>query len=401
MQIGLEILRESPSLARDWGRCGLMANQASVTREFQFSVDILQSILGTKLVALFGPQHGFVSTVQDNMIETQHGHHGPSGLPVYSLYSDTREPTANMLSGLDTMVIDIQITGCRVYTFKYTISAILRAAKKHGKRVVVLDRPNPLGGILLEGRTLNMDVTSFVGEFPIPMRHGMTPGECAQFFNRSIGASLEVIAMKAWDPAQLWNSLSRHWVLTSPNLPTEDSVYVYPGMVAFEGTNVSEGRGTGLPFQFIGAPFIKNPEALVQRVKEYYDFTGSVFLRPTAFQPTSQKWVGEVCQGVHIHVLDPWRVNSFALAVALLRSIQDLCPSEFKWREPGYEYDFKNRPIDLIIGSKETTVEIASKNFNLSQDFWTSGISAYIEAVRSALLYPRQMEVHSIVRSPT
>lgn len=399
MQVGLEILRDSSSLSKAWGRCGLLANQASVTREFQSSLDVLRPILGPNLVSLFGPQHGFVSTVQDNMIETKHGKHGASGLPTYSLYSETREPTESMLADIDTFLIDLQIVGCRVYTFKYTISAILRAAKKHNKKVVVLDRPNPLGGVLLEGRILDMDVTSFVGEFPIPMRHGLTPGECAKFFNISIGANLEVLPMKNWDPAHMWNSLSRHWVLTSPNLPTEASVYLYPGMVAFEGTNVSEGRGTGLPFQFIGAPFIADSEALIRRVREYYDYTGAVYLRATAFQPTSQKWSGEVCQGVQIHVLNPQRVHSYALACSLIRAMIDLYPKSFAWRDPGYEYDFSTRPIDLILGSKQVTKEFLRSDINFESEFWTSGLSTYMEQVQSSLIYTRQMERHPVTRS--
>ena len=394
MLIGLEILRDSPQLAKSWGRCGLMMNQASVTRDFSPSWQVLQSVLGDRLIALFGPQHGLVSTVQDNMIESGHSRHGPSGLPVYSLYSETREPSAAMLANLDTMIIDIQIVGCRVYTFKYTIAAILRAAKKHGKKVVVLDRPNPLGGSLIEGRTLSMDVTSFVGEFPIPMRHGLTPGECAGYFNREIGAPLEVVLLKNWVPDIQWSGLSRHWVLTSPNLPTIDSVYVYPGMVAFEGTNVSEGRGTGLPFQFIGAPFV-DAEKFAAGIRAQGAFDQAVYLRPTQFQPTSQKWAGQVCNGVQLHVLDHRRVNSYALALAMLHTLATDYPRDFQWREPGYEYDFKNAPIDLIIGQSHSGKAIADHSLSVTGPLAHFGVSDFLRDSEAAILYPRQRALNT------
>lgn len=370
-----------------------MINQASVTREFTPSWQVLKALLGDRLVSLFGPQHGLVSTVQDNMIETGHSRHGPSGLPVFSLYSETREPTAAMLANVDTMICDIQIVGCRVYTFKYTISAILRAARKHGKKVVILDRPNPVGGELLEGRTLSPEVTSFVGEFPIPMRHGLTPGECARYFNRNIGAPLEVVPMEGWNPNDQWSSLSRHWVLTSPNLPTIDSVYTYPGMVAFEGTNVSEGRGTGLPFQFIGSPFIDG-ERFAAGIRSLGDFDKAVFLRPTQFQPTSQKWAGQVCNGVQIHVLDHRRINSYALALAMLHCLATDYGKDFQWREPGYEYDFKNAPIDLILGVKGAGRAVADKNFSVNGPLMSEGVAEFIRDSESALIYPRQRRIN-------
>ena len=185
MRIGLEILAENPAMAKSWGNCLLLCNQASVTSNFEPSWKVVKESIGEKLVGFFGPQHGFHSTVQDNMIETTDSF-GPYGLPVYSLYSETREPSEDMLRGADTILIDIQIVGCRVYTFKYTIAACLRAAKKYGKKVVILDRPNPMGGKLVEGRVLELAAKSFVGEFEIPMRHGLTPAEAGLLFNKNI-----------------------------------------------------------------------------------------------------------------------------------------------------------------------------------------------------------------------
>lgn len=203
MLTGLEVLLAKPQTGQAWGRCGLVCNQASVTMDFKPAWTTLRESLGNRLVALFGPQHGFYGTAQDNMIETAHEQRGEFNLPVYSLYSETREPTAEMLEGLDTIIIDLQITGCRIYTWKATIAACMRAAAKHGKRVVVLDRPNPVGGEVLEGRVLELDATSFVGEFPVPMRHGMTAGEAARFFNKSIHAELEVVKLEGWNPGSM------------------------------------------------------------------------------------------------------------------------------------------------------------------------------------------------------
>ncbi|MCX6127948.1 MAG: DUF1343 domain-containing protein [Proteobacteria bacterium] len=217
MKLGIEVLAASPHLARTWGRCALLCNQASVTPNFQSSWVLLHSLLGPRLAAFFGPQHGFHATVQDNMIETGHQARGPFGLPVYSLYSETREPRKEMLDNIDTIIVDLQIVGCRVYTFKYTIAGCLRIAKKLGKKVVILDRPNPLNGQHIEGRVLHPAARSFVGEYEIPLRHGLSVAEAALFFNADIGAELEFIAMNGWHTESFWSAYYSHWILTSPN----------------------------------------------------------------------------------------------------------------------------------------------------------------------------------------
>lgn len=294
-----------------------------------------------------------------------------------------------MFSHLDTLIIDLQIVGCRIYTWKSTIAECLRSAKEFGKRVVILDRPNPLGGEILEGRVLDDDSHSFVGQFKMPMRHGLTPGEAGIFFNESIGADLEVIPMVGWDPSSYWSDLQRPWVLTSPNLPTTDAVYVYPGTVLLEGTNLSEGRGTSLPFQLIGAPYIPSGQKLISLIQSYPNVDQGVVLREAAFEPTSQKWQGHVCNGLQIHVENPKAVRSFKLTLALIKSCIDLS-HEFDWRQPPYEYDFKTLPIKLIVGSQKITDFINSKYFNLSDKFWEEGIEDYIRAVKKHLIYPRE-----------
>jgi uncharacterized protein YbbC (DUF1343 family) len=352
----------------------------------------VSQVLGTRLTALFGPQHGFYGTKQDNMIETSHTKHESFGVPLYSLYSETREPTAEMLSNVDTILIDLQIVGCRIYTWKATIAGCMRAAKKHGKRVVILDRPNPVGGEICEGRVLDPDSTSFVGEYPIPMRHALTSGEAARFFNTFINCELEVVELKNWDPKSYWGDLERPWVLTSPNLPTIDPVYVYPGTVIFEGTNISEGRGTGLPFQFIGAPYL--PEG--SRYKEHVIHllggnTPGVFLREAQFEPTSQKWMGKTCRGIQIHVTDHRSVRSLDLSIALVRAAIDLGEGSFAWKDPPYEYDYKTLPMKLIYGSLKSDQKFMSKDFSIEDPFWHEGIASYIEKASRILIYPRKL----------
>lgn len=390
--VGLEIVEADSTLVKDWGRCGLVCNQASVTSSMVPAWDVLAKVLGKRLVALFGPQHGFYGTKQDNMIESGHATHPIYGVPLYSLYSETREPTEAMLSQLDTLVIDLQIVGCRIYTWKATIAACMRAAKKFKKKVVVLDRPNPLGGEICEGRVLDGDSTSFVGEYPIPMRHGLTAGEAAQFFNSFIGCELAVVKLRNWDPRSYWRDLKRPWVLTSPNLPTEEPVYVYPGTVIFEGTNVSEGRGTGLPFQFIGAPYLPAGPAFKEKVlKILGGMAPGVYLREAQFEPTSQKWAGKTCQGVQIHVKDCTKVRSLDLSIALLRACIEFGESKFAWKDPPYEYDFITLPIKLIFGSQKTDLKFQAKDFSIADPFWHEGISQYIEVASKHLIYPRNL----------
>jgi len=391
-QVGLERLALSPGLADSWGRLGLLCNQASVNRGFEPAWELMQRLYGPRLKALFGPQHGFAGTAQDNMIETSHARHLSTGLPVYSLYSETREPTAAMLEGIDTLLIDLQTTGCRIYTWKSTIAGCLRAAKRHGKRIVILDRPNPVGGVLLEGRVLAEDAYSFVGQFPTPMRHGLTAAEAARFFNSFIGAELDCVPLVGWDPKACWRDLGRPWVLTSPNLPTPDPVYVYPGTVMLEGTNISEGRGTGLPFQLIGAPYIASGQAVIRRIHDLIGAPPGVYLREAGFEPTAQKWQGKVCNGLQIHVLAPELIRSYELTLAIIQAFADVGAEDYAWKQPPYEYDYETLPIKLIVGSHAAPKHLGpGARFDAQDPFWREGIAAYAQRVKPYLLYDREM----------
>ena len=254
--LGSERLLASSAL--DDRHVGVVCNPASVDHRLTHIADALASHPRARLTAIFGPQHGFRSDVQENMIETGHGRDNRRAVPLYSLYSETREPTDEMLQGLDVLVIDLQDVGTRIYTYIYTMAHCLTAAKRHGLKTIVCDRPNPIGGLQVEGPMLAEGFESFVGMYPIPMRHGMTIGELARLFNEQfgIGADLEIVTMEGWRRDMYHDEAQAPWVMPSPNIPTLDSACVYPGTVLFEGTNVSEGRGTTRPFELVGAPWV-------------------------------------------------------------------------------------------------------------------------------------------------
>jgi uncharacterized protein YbbC (DUF1343 family) len=333
-------------------RVGLVCNPASIDAQFRHTADRLLQDPEVTLVALFGPQHGFRSDLQDNMIETPHGRDCRRKVPIFSLYSDTREPTTDMLRGIDVLVVDLQDVGTRVYTFVYTMANCMRAARRYGVRVVVCDRPNPIGGEAVEGARLREPWTSFVGQFPIPMRHGMTIGELARLFNDAygIGAALDVVTLDGWQRSMYHDETGLPWVIPSPNLPTLDSAIVYPGAVLFEGTMLSEGRGTTRPFEIIGAPWIDG-----ERLADAMNARGlpGVHFRPAFFEPTFQKHAKRTCGGCQLHVLDRVKFAPMRTAVELIDEFRRENPDRFEWREPPYEYEHEKEPIDILYGSED------------------------------------------------
>jgi uncharacterized protein YbbC (DUF1343 family) len=359
--IGLEVALDAPPQAlRSCRAFGLLSNQASVDRNFQHAADLLHARFPGKLKALFSPQHGLWSAQQDNMIETAHGRHPRLGLPVHSLYSETRRPTEAMLSGLDLLVIDLQDVGTRVYTWIWTIVHCLEACAQKGIPVLVLDRPNPIGGELAEGPRLDLRYRSFVGLAPIPMRHGLTLGELTKCCNDllGIGATVYVQPMQGWRRAMLWPDTGRTWVGPSPNLPRWEGTLVYPGQVLLEGTNLSEGRGTTTPFEQWGAPWIDPWQLLAQAQR--HGIPGSV-LRPVAFEPTFHKFHGRTCHGFFGHVTDPRTFRPYRTTLLLLRAIRELWPTDFGWRNPPYEYEHVLMPIDILCGSAEARAWVEAK----------------------------------------
>jgi uncharacterized protein YbbC (DUF1343 family) len=331
-------------------RVGLVCNPASVDANLRHSADRLFDDPEIKLTAIFGPQHGFRSDLQDNMIETPHAKDSRRKVPVFSLYSETREPSAEMLRNVDVLVIDLQDVGTRVYTYVYTMANCMRAAARHGVHVVVCDRPNPVGGEAVEGATLQEPFTSFVGQFPISLRHGMTIGELARLFNDvfRIGAALDVVPLDGWRRSMYYDDTRLPWVIPSPNIPTLDSAIVYPGAVLFEGTMLSEGRGTTRPFELIGAPWIDGD--LLADAMNSRQLPG-VHFRSVFFEPTFQKHAKQTCGGCQIHVTDRQAFLPVRTSVELIAEFHKLNPANFAWRQPPYEYELEKQPIDLLYGN--------------------------------------------------
>ncbi len=357
VRLGSDLLLASSRLKG--ARVGIVCNHASLDRGFLHIVDRLAAAPDVTLAAIFGPQHGFRSDVQDNMIETAHADDPARRVPVYSLYSETREPTAAMLAGLDFLVIDLQDIGARIYTYIYTMANCLRASARHGVRVIVCDRPNPIGGTDVEGALLVEGFESFVGQFPIPMRHGMTIGELARLFNEhfAIGASLEVVQMEGWRREMYSDATDLPWVMPSPNMPTLDTAIVYPGTVLFEGILISEGRGTTRPFELIGAPWIE-AESFARRMNAL-KLPGAYF-RPAVFEPTFQKHAKQTCGGCQIHVTDRQQFQPVLVGVALIAMFHQVDPARFAWRQPPYQYEHDKMPIDILAGSEELRGQIES-----------------------------------------
>ena len=350
------LLADSSLQARMQGNIGYLCHSASVTPGLEHGALALKRLFGPRLKALFAPQHGSATDAQDNMIESPHFFHPFLQLPVYSLYSETRVPTPQMLEPIDTLIIDLQDNGTRVYTYIWTMVLALEACAKAGVRVVILDRPNPLGGIRVEGPISEMAFRSFIGWRPLPMRHGMTIGEVARFASAHWGMDvpLEVVPMSGWRRAFGFSECGLPWVLPSPNFPTPDTAWVYPGTVLLEGTNISEGRGTTRPFELIGHPNLQAfpfCESFNQRLDKR-GLKGCI-LRPAAFIPTFDKFQGQVCQGFQVHVTDPSACNPWELGQWLLHSLfRELGPA-FAWRQPPFEYVDDILPIDLLNGNAQ------------------------------------------------
>ena len=387
MSIALGVERLLASSGLDHLRVGLVCNPASVDRDLRHVADRLASHPRARLAAIFGPQHGFRSDVQDNMIETRHAQDEVRRVPVYSLYSETREPTAEMLAGLDALVIDLQDVGVRIYTYIYTMANCLKAARAHGLRVIVCDRPNPIGGTQMEGPVLVPGHESFVGMYPIPMRHGMTIGELARLFNEhfAIGADLEVIAMDGWRRDMYFDATARTWIMSSPNIPTADTTLVYPGTVLFEGTNVSEGRGTTRPFELVGAPWVV-AERFCDGMNRR-DLEG-VFFRPVVFEPTFHKHAHQVCAGCQIHVLDRETFRPVEAAVALIEAFRANGPGAFAWRDPPYEYEYHRVPFDVLAGSPtlREQIERGIRAEEIART-WEPSVAAFARLREAYLLY--------------
>jgi uncharacterized protein YbbC (DUF1343 family) len=370
---------------------GIVCNPASIDASFRHVIDRALAS-GVRVGAIFGPQHGLKSDLQENMIETPHAEtaigDAKRRVPVYSLYSETREPTAEMLRGLDALVVDLQDVGTRIYTYIYTMAHCLRAGAAHGLPVIVCDRPNPIDGVTVEGPVLEPGFESFVGQFPIPMRHGMTIGELARLFNEhfGIGAKLEVVAMQGWQREQYFDETGLAWVLPSPNIPTLDAAITYPGTVLFEGTNISEGRGTTKPFELLGAPWVRDADAFAEALNRRG--LAGVHFRPHSFEPVFHKAAGESCGGVQMHITDRRALAPVAAGVHLIDAFRAADPASFAWRPPPYEYEYEKPPIDILFGSRRLRDALDAGEPAASViGEWQGPVDAFLALRRRFLLY--------------
>ncbi len=386
-RLGIEVLLEEKIDLIGGLRVGLVCNQASVLPNLRHAADVFEEQTAFQLTTLFGPQHGIRGDVQDNMIETAHSTDQRTGKPIYSLYSETREPTEEMVRDIDAFVVDLQDVGCRIYTFVYTMANCMRAAKKFGKKVIVCDRPNPIGGIGVEGNVTETAFTSFVGQFELPTRHGMTIGELAKMFNEhfGIGCDLEVVEMDGWRREMWGDETGLPWVLPSPNIPTVDTCVVFPATVHIEGTELSEGRGTTKPFEINGAPFI-DPYGWVSELDKF-NFPGVAF-RHNFFRPTFQKWAGQTCGGVQIHVTDREAFTPVIVGIAMVKTAYDLYTEHFQWKQTAYEYVFDKNPFDVVSGTDKIRKQIEGgvALAEIEAD-WAEGLNRFNEARIPYLLY--------------
>ncbi len=388
VRTGLDRVFESPVMKFIEGsRVGLIANPATVDSDFRHAVDKFAERGEFELAALFGPQHGIRGETQDNMIEWE-GYSDPAlNIPVYSLYGEHRKPTQEMLDGLDIVVFDVQDVGTRIYTFIWTMALAMQACAEARIPFVVLDRPNPIGGEWVEGNVLDSRFASFVGLYPIPMRHGLTIAELAMMFNAEFGikCDLQIVAMEGWRREMFYDETGLPWVLPSPNMPTLDTAVVYPGSVLFEGTNVSEGRGTTRPFELIGAPWLD--AARLAGALNSFDLP-CVRFRPCHFTPAFHKWEGEICSGVQYHITDRKRFTPFMAALRLLSEIMKQAPDDFHWKQPPYEYEYEKLPIDVMLGNDEIRISLEKGvSPNEIEAQWQDEITDFKDKARKYKLY--------------
>jgi uncharacterized protein YbbC (DUF1343 family) len=349
VQSGLDVLVHHRLALLRGRRFGVLAHQASVDARLEHAVDLLRDVRGARLAALFAPEHGLGGAAQD-LVHIAAERDPLTGLRVVSLYGQRREPTPAMLQGLDLLVIDLQDVGARYYTYQWTTALAMRACARAGVRVLVLDRPNPLGGNIVEGNVPDPAFASFVGLYPLAARPGLTLGEVARYLQRfhGLGRTLDVVGMRGWRRSMLWEDTGLPWVAPSPNMPTPDTARVYPGGCLIEGTNLSEGRGTTRPFEWVGAPYLDAHAYAKALTAER--LPGVVF-RPARFRPTFQKWGGQVCGGVQLHVADRRRFKPFLTGLALIAVARRQARRAFRWRRPPYEFEHRRLPIDILLGT--------------------------------------------------
>jgi uncharacterized protein YbbC (DUF1343 family) len=384
---GLEGFLQDPPAWAATASLGLLCHPPSVDRTFQPAPELLVRRFPGRLQVLFSPQHGLQGEKQDNMISSPDFEDPLLQIPVVSLYGPRLDPPREALEKIDLLLVDLQDVGTRVYTYGATLAKVMAAAARAGVKVVVLDRPNPIGGLQVEGNLLRMAWASFVGPYPLPMRHGFTLGELARYYNgtQGLGCDLEVIPARNWRRGDYFDATGLPWIMPSPNLPTLDGALVYPGQVLLEGTNLSEGRGTTRPFELFGAPFLE-PRRLRHELQDIP--LPGVVLREAAFEPTFHKWAGEPCYGFQLHVTDRLAFKPYFTTLALLSVIRRLYPGQFAWRQPPYEYETERLPIDLLTGDAAIREGIdAGRPISDLEAAWQPDLKVFSERGREFWLY--------------
>lgn len=376
-ELGIHVLLHQRLALIEGKNVGLITNPTGVNRRLVSDIDLIAHAPGVHLAALFGPEHGIRGAHQAGANVS--GYHDPqTGIPVYSLYGSHRQPTPQMLKGVDVLVYDIQPVGTRFYTYLYTMADAMKAAAKAHIPFVVLDRPDPLGGIKVQGPVLETGYASFVGQYPIALRYGMTVGELAELFNAEfhLGADLTVVKMHGWKRSMYYDDTPLQFVMPSPNMPTLKTALVYPGFGLVEGTNVSEGRGTTRPFELIGAPWI-DAAKLAAALNEKH-LLGTRF-RPVHFTPTFSKYQGALCNGVQVHVLDRQTFNPVVAGLTAIETIRELYPKTFQ---------FKKTHFDNLIGNDWVRQDI-ERDVPVSKMLarWQKRLSKFEQVRRKYLLY--------------
>lgn len=364
MRVGLEVLLDDPRRWLGDARVGLICNHTAVDRNLDHAIDLLR-LAGVDLVRLFGPEHGVRATAQD-MEECDESIDPVSGLPVVSLYGTdaaSLHPPESALEDLDVIVFDIQDIGARYYTYQATLGFVMQVAGRLGKKVLVLDRPNPINGVDVEGGTVQPGFESFVGAYPIAIRHGMTVAELARFFVTHCGVVCELdwVPCEGWSREQWFDQTGLPWVYPSPNMPTLETATIYPGMCMLEATQISEGRGTTRPFHLVGAPGI-DPQELTAYARAAAEDAGlrGVAFRPAAFRPGYQKHAGTGCTGIEVHLTNRDELNTTLLGMVVLDALWRCAPEHFAWREEPYEFVADVPAIDLLTGSPAFRLNLES-----------------------------------------
>lgn len=389
VQTGLEQVRTKLPARLTGRKIGVLCHAPSIASDFKHITTILYESKDCFLTAIFGPQHGLFGQTQDNMIEWTSNRHPVYGIPVFSLYGEHRKPTSEMLSIIEALVIDLQDVGARLYTYIWTVKLCIEACAEAGIPVWILDRPNPIGKLPFDGPVLKEEYFTFVGGASIPLCHRMTLGEMALWIRDKYysNCDLNIVWMKNWKRKSIYSESGLPWILPSPNMPTLNSALVYPGTVLIEALNLSEGRGTTIPFELFGAPFIDS-EKLKKNLDER-NVPGCVF-RLHSFIPTFNKFAGVVCNGLQIHVTDPSLFYPVATAYEILDAIIEITPSgSMKFKDPPYEYEYRLMPFDILSGDSVMRTSLINRvPAAIERQRWKSEIADFTEEFRQLSVYP-------------